>query len=459
MDYGAFPPEFNSARMYAGPGASPMVAAAAAWDALAGELRSAATSYGSVIETVTSGPWVGPSATAMASAAAPYVAWMSATAAQAETAGMQAKAVAGAFDAAFGMTVPPPVIALNRAQVMMLAATNFFGQNTAAIAALETEYAEMWAQDAAAMYTYAANATTATSSVTPFTAAPETTSSSGLAAQSGAQAAAASTGGVQSTLSQLITAVPNALQSLVSPGASLAAAENPLAGLLGGGSADAVSAGGLFGGIDGGTLVDSVAAQYATYPGLFGLFMGVNALGPLMNPGLWSQLSAQAAATTAAEGAAAAAQGAAQGAAAGFGGFGGMGAIPGLGQAATVGGLSVPAASWGYAANGPAAMLGGMPLGAPIGAVDPNLAAGLGMPMLMGGGGRGAAGAAGSNKYGLPLPSVMTRPPAAGYGPAAGGPSTPAYPVPAGFPVNGQAPPGYQPAIVYVPTNGHAASN
>jgi PPE-repeat protein len=340
---------------------------------------------------------------------------------------------------------------------MMLAATNFFGQNTAAIAALETEYAEMWAQDAAAMYTYAANATTATSSVTPFTAAPETTSSSALAAQSGAQAAAASTGGVQSTLSQLITAVPNALQSLVSPGASLAAAENPLAGLLGGGSADAVSAGGLFGGIDGGTLVDSVAAQYATYPGLFGLFMGVNALGPLMNPGLWSQLSAQAAATTAAEGAAAAA--AAQGAAAGFGGFGGMGAIPGLGQAATVGGLSVPAASWGYAANGPAAMLGGMPLGAPIGAVDPNLAAGLGMPMLMGGGGRGAAGAAGSNKYGLPLPSVMTRPPAAGYGPAAGGPSTPAYPVPAGFPVNGQAPPGYQPAIVYVPTNGHAASN
>src|SRR6188472_736120 len=112
MDYGAFPPEFNSARMYTGPGASPMVAAAAAWDALAAELRSAA---------------------------APYVAWMSATAAQAETAGTQAKAVAGAFDAAFGMTVPPPVIALNRAQVMMLAATNFFGQNTAAIAALETE--------------------------------------------------------------------------------------------------------------------------------------------------------------------------------------------------------------------------------------------------------------------------------------------------------------------------------
>jgi hypothetical protein len=28
--------------------------------------------------------------------------------------------------------------------------------------------------------------------------------------------------------------------------------------------------------------------------------------------------------------------------------------------------------------------------------------------------------------------------------------------VPAGFSTNGHAPPGYTPAIVYVPTNGHA---
>lgn len=31
-------------------------------------------------------------------------------------------------------------------------ATNILGQNTPAIAATETQYAEMWAQDAAAMY-------------------------------------------------------------------------------------------------------------------------------------------------------------------------------------------------------------------------------------------------------------------------------------------------------------------
>jgi PPE-repeat protein len=32
------------------------------------------------------------------------------------------------------MTVPPPVVAANRAELMMLVATNFLGQNTPAIA-------------------------------------------------------------------------------------------------------------------------------------------------------------------------------------------------------------------------------------------------------------------------------------------------------------------------------------
>ena len=185
MDFGALPPEINSGRMYSGPGSGPMLAAAAAWDQLAGELYSAAASYSSVISGLTGGSWQGPASASMAAAAATYVAWMSAAATQAEQAATQARAAASAFESAFAATVPPPVIAANRAQLAMLVATNFLGINTPAIMATEAQYAEMWAQDAAAMYGYAGSSAAA-ATLTPFTAPQQNTNPTGLAAQSAA---------------------------------------------------------------------------------------------------------------------------------------------------------------------------------------------------------------------------------------------------------------------------------
>ena len=254
MDFGALPPEINSARMYAGPGPESMLAAAAAWKGLAGELHSAAASYGSVISELTSGPWVGPSSTAMEAAAAPYVTWMSATAGQAELAATQAQAAASAYETAFAMTVSPPVIAANRTQLASLTATNIFGQNTPAIASTEAQYGEMWAQDAAAMYGYAANSAAATAKVTPFTAAPQTTNQAGSAAQAAAstQVAGTSTGtGVQSTLSQLLSSIQTTLQSLASPSSSTSSTSGLsgiLSGLVGGtssGSSTITTPGGI----------------------------------------------------------------------------------------------------------------------------------------------------------------------------------------------------------------------
>jgi PPE-repeat protein len=118
MDFGLLPPEINSGRMCAGPGSGTMPAAAAAWDGLASALGSAASSYASVISGLTAGPWLGPSSVPMAAAAAPYVGWMSTTAAQAAQAATQAQAAVAAYEAAFAATVPPPVIAANRAQLM-----------------------------------------------------------------------------------------------------------------------------------------------------------------------------------------------------------------------------------------------------------------------------------------------------------------------------------------------------
>ncbi|WP_363114425.1 PPE family protein [Mycobacterium sp.] len=222
LDFAALPPEINSSRMYAGPGPSSMLAAATAWQSLADELSSVAASYGSILSTLTSGPWTGASSTSMAAAAAPYVTWLSATGDQAQQAAAQAGAAVGAYETAYAATVPPPLIDANRSLLATLVATNVLGQNTPAIAATEALYAEMWAQDAAAMYGYAGASSTA-SQVTPFTAPPQTTNPGGLGTQMAAAAQAAGASGgtdaetVMSSGPQLISGMPQALQSLASP--------------------------------------------------------------------------------------------------------------------------------------------------------------------------------------------------------------------------------------------------
>ncbi|WP_406814383.1 PPE family protein [Mycobacterium sp. M23085] len=192
MDFGALPPEINSARMYAGPGSAPIMAAAAAWDEVAAELDIAASGYASIISELTGGPWLGPASTSMVSGVAPFMAWLGAATTQAEETANQARAAAAAYEAAFTLTVPPPVIASNRVQLATLIATNFLGQNTPAIEATEAQYMEMWAQDAAAMYSYAASSATA-SQLSPFTSPPDTTNSDGAADQSAAVTQASST--------------------------------------------------------------------------------------------------------------------------------------------------------------------------------------------------------------------------------------------------------------------------
>ncbi len=218
MDFGALPPEVNSARMYAGPGSAPMMAAATAWAALAAELGATAASYEAVISHLTSEGWMGPASATMAAAAAPYVRWMSTTGALAEQTSGQAAAAAGAYEAAFAMTVPPAEVAANRALLMSLVATNFLGQNTPAIAATEAQYGEMWAQDAAAMYGYAGSSAAA-SKLTPFDQPAETTDPAGLGGQASAVAqttgTAAGTGA--QTVTQVMSAIPTALQGLSSP--------------------------------------------------------------------------------------------------------------------------------------------------------------------------------------------------------------------------------------------------
>ncbi|KKC04501.1 PPE family protein [Mycobacterium nebraskense] len=402
MDFAALPPEINSGRMYTGPGSAPIMAAAAAWDEVAAELDASASGYSSVISELTSAPWVGPAAASMVSAVAPFMTWLGAATTQAEEAASQARAAAAAYETAFMSTVPPPVIAANRVLLATLIATNFLGQNTPAIAETEAHYMEMWAQDAAAMYGYAASSATA-SQLSPFVSPPNTATSDAATEQSAAVTQATSTpagNSAQTTAATTTQLTSTSTTSQAVEQVSSSATTSTSSTTSTTSSTSSTSGSGLFG---------LTSANYSTLlkqtTGLAYFSAGLSNFG--MSIG--QQLTTGPGGTTA--GAGGAWFPTPQFAHLGLGNLGGQAVSANLASASKVGGLSVPS-SWGtasraleepaiqaaavsYAAGqqgGANALLGGMPMG-----------------------GRAARRATEgfSNKYGLKQ-RVLGRPPSAG---------------------------------------------
>jgi PPE-repeat protein len=366
LEFGALPPEINSGLMYAGPGSGPMLVASAAWDALADDLYSTATAYGATISDLTSS-WLGPSSASMAAAAAPYVSWISATAAQAVDTATQAKAAVAAYEAAFTMTVPPPAIAANRALLLMLVATNFFGQNTPAIMATEAQYVEMWAQDAAAMYGYA-GAASAASTLTPFTTPLETTNPGGVTGLAAAvtQAAGTSAGtGVQTVSPLTSVAAPSALEGLASTVTSSSSSTSPLSSLTTLTSSSTALTSGT-------SLVSGTASSASMSTS------GISMLGSassLMNPatsafGKGFQVFGSALSPGASSGAGALSSP----------GMGGTGVTAAAGRAASLGALSVPQ-GWTSAAPAFSQVASALPAASGLGAPPPALPSGPAGPI------------------------------------------------------------------------------
>ncbi|MGB6208948.1 PPE family protein [Mycobacterium sp.] len=333
LDFAALPPEINSARMYAGPGAGPMMAAAAAWNNTAAELSTTASACQSVISELTGGEWLGPSSAAMAAATAPYLGWMHTTAGELEHAATQAMASAAAYETAFGMTVPPAVIAANRVQLAALVATNILGQNTPAIMATEAQYGEMWAQDAAAMYGYAGSSASA-ASLNPLTSPLPATNPVGLGAQAAAVSRAAATSSQTAGMQGLVSNLPTAMQSLATPLAAQAV-DNPI---------DDFFANSLVSNIPNGIFDTAAWQMFAIIPAsiLYGYYAGGGSAGAAAaagNVGAGLGGGALAAAVPAAL----------AGTAVPAGGLGATPVLAAMGSAPSVGGLSVPA-GWSAAA-------------------------------------------------------------------------------------------------------------
>ncbi len=406
IDFGAISPEVNSLRMYSGAGSTPLIAAASAWNSLAAELNSTALGYNKVVTALSSEEWLGPASAAMAQAVSPYVAWMNTTAVQAEQAATQASAAAAAYQTALSSMVPLPLIATNRTQLARLVSTNVLGQNTGQIAALESEYGQMWAQDAAAMYTYAGSSATA-AKVTPFTPAPPIANPAASGTQGAAVTAATGTsaGTAQQTLSHMVSSTPSALSQLASPvsKATTSTSSSPFSWLW------QI----LFGTSVAPSSISGFLNLYAPYASFFYNTEGL----PYFAIGMSNNFVQTAKTLGLLGGAPAGAGGLPKGGAGDLGGLLGGGPAAGgepvsaaVGNAGSAGRLSVPPV---WSGPAPVAPSGAAPL--PVSTVTAAPEGGPGN--LLGGmplAGAGGAGAPGSGpRYGF-RPTVMARPPFAG---------------------------------------------
>lgn len=229
-EYGTLPPEINSGRMHSGPGAQSIVAAGEAWDRLADQLADVAAGYAAVRSQL---GWTAHHPAPIARGLADLTAWLSATAARARQAACYAKVAARAHDSAFAATVSRDVIESNRRQRRALATTNHLGQASGAIADVDADYEQMWAQDAAAMYAYARASAAVAAALTPFSSPPAIEDRVEPSRRNWALTAAPD---VVATGSQVVSAIPAALGALTSAplrtlDASLSAVTAPLSKL------------------------------------------------------------------------------------------------------------------------------------------------------------------------------------------------------------------------------------
>jgi PPE-repeat protein len=225
MSFMVFPPEINSSLMYSGVGSGPLMAAASAWDELAADLEASANAFQATVSQLTGATWLGPSSARMASATAPYVEWLTGTAGQAAQTSAQARLAAAAYESAFAGTVPPAVIAANRALLAALVATNFLGQNTPAIAATEAHYMEMWFQDGLSMDTYATVSQQAV--VLPEQTPAPTTSDGGVSSDLAAAAQS-----IENSLTTTMNQLSTTLQGLLTGNSTTGTSTNGLSSAL-----------------------------------------------------------------------------------------------------------------------------------------------------------------------------------------------------------------------------------
>ncbi|GLE56945.1 hypothetical protein NJBCHELONAE_22530 [Mycobacteroides chelonae] len=122
-----------------GPGSGALLAAAATWNALSAEYRTAASEMQLLLAAVSAGTWEGLSAERYIAGHQPYLSWLQATAESSAANAAKLGEAAAAYYMALADMPTLPELALNHATHAALVGTNFFGINTIPIALNEAD--------------------------------------------------------------------------------------------------------------------------------------------------------------------------------------------------------------------------------------------------------------------------------------------------------------------------------
>jgi PPE-repeat protein len=312
-DASAFTPEINYQLMTTGDLGASLMAAGAAHQSLADMLIAEMIQMGFNTSSTAAVSWQGPGGQMMTMSAGEFITILEAASIWIQTASQQALEVVSAHQAAVQAMIPSEVSITNRVTQSGLVGTNWFGQNTPGINALDAQYAGFWINNAGQRSVYGsvvAMALGLLSTPAPLSpAAPDPAGPAVGVAQAAAQAGAQ--GGLQAAGQTMTTAAD-------APVAGGAAAGSPAQGLMS-------SMGSVMG--QAGSAVQPFMSVANAFPQLAS--QGPNLLSSMLGP-LSSATSGVGASDAAALGPSAAAVGpavAGAGALAGGGGAGGGGLL------------------------------------------------------------------------------------------------------------------------------------
>lgn len=154
-DWGALPPEGNSAGFWFGPGSSSFVAAAENLIAVAAGLVANLGGQ-EAINAALATSWPDPTGELAVLAKVPLMLWQAAAAGQIDAQAAVIHEVALAFESLKAATPTPMEVGENQVEHGVLQANNFLGMLTPAIGVNRANYSRMWVTAASNKYEYAA---------------------------------------------------------------------------------------------------------------------------------------------------------------------------------------------------------------------------------------------------------------------------------------------------------------